>query len=694
MDMTPIQWVLIVLLVLLIAVGVYMLTRKPSSGQGRSEQAGENAASQSAASYGAGGEHVAAGDAGVTPSAPLYDQEADAAAIAESSVQDDPIDAPVWDGDDSLGQDTATGGDIEIVEEEPVVSVTEDVEPRYVDPAGEADNGDRDQMSYGDPQAEDFASETVYAEAPVQDYTAVDDAQDVETYTADPDGVDPSEVPDAVVMDDGDDVPSDAAAAGFGGATGATVMGGDQASDYEVGADADLHADSERVADVHEGHAHEHPVTENLGPRAEDEIWAEDHPEQGHPGGRSQHGEAATYAAADDSSEGSENTGPEEGEGGADDRDDDQGHPGPDSQPGDEATYVAGAGAIAASVPAAERTDDDRDAFEDAEASEVEAHDVDAGSEDGEIEHGDIEVVESDVAFADGSQTDEVPVVVEVEDAQVEGAEGVAFENDEDRAPVAEDKGSGDEVRTDESTLTDDGPAEAVMIDVDDYGTHEAEAPDTDADADADESTPHDTAAPDADKNAYAPVAVEEDHSEPVEHSHETDTAGDDQPQAVMIDVDDYGTHEAVQPDHNTEVTEVEHHDAASDDTDQHQIEEDTYSPLVAEEDHSETVEHAAAEDVPQDDYVAEDTAKEQPFDEPAEETNQLIEASPYGVGSAIPGDDGNGPEGYEIKGNAGSMLFHTPESPSYEECTPEVFFENEDAARAAGFAHWDRKRR
>jgi len=431
MDMTPIQWVLIVLLVLLIAVGVYMLTRKPSSGQGRNEQAGEDAASQSAASYGAGGEHVAAGDAGATPSAPLYDQEADAAA-QESSVQDDPIDAPVWDGDDSLGQDTATGGDIEIVEEEPVVSATEDVEPRYADSAENADDGDRDQMSYGDPQAEDFASETVYAEAPVQDYTAVDDAQHVETYTADPDDVDASEVPDAVVMDDGDDVPSDAAAAGFGGAKGATVMGGDQASDHEVGADADLHADSERMADVHEGHAHEHPVTENLGPQAEDEIWAEGPPEQGHPGGHSQHGEAATYAAADDGSEGSENTGPEEGEGGADDRDDDQGHPGPDSQPGDEATYVAGAGAIAASVPAAERTDDDRDAFEDAEASEVEAHDVDAGSHDGEIEHGDIEVVESDVAFADGSQTDEVPVVVEVEDAQVEGAEGVAFENDED----------------------------------------------------------------------------------------------------------------------------------------------------------------------------------------------------------------------------------------------------------------------
>ncbi|NLG21442.1 MAG: hypothetical protein GX555_08460, partial [Actinomycetales bacterium] len=49
---------------------------------------------------------------------------------------------------------------------------------------------------------------------------------------------------------------------------------------------------------------------------------------------------------------------------------------------------------------------------------------------------------------------------------------------------------------------------------------------------------------------------------------------------------------------------------------------------------------------------------------------------------------------GWSIKGNAGSMLFHTPESPSYEAAKAEVWFETEEAAKAAGFAHWDRKQR
>lgn len=66
----------------------------------------------------------------------------------------------------------------------------------------------------------------------------------------------------------------------------------------------------------------------------------------------------------------------------------------------------------------------------------------------------------------------------------------------------------------------------------------------------------------------------------------------------------------------------------------------------------------------------------------------------PYGPGSAVPAEDGSGPAGWTIKGNAGSMLFHTPDSPSYEHTTAEVWFESEEAARAAGFAHWDRKRR
>ena len=66
----------------------------------------------------------------------------------------------------------------------------------------------------------------------------------------------------------------------------------------------------------------------------------------------------------------------------------------------------------------------------------------------------------------------------------------------------------------------------------------------------------------------------------------------------------------------------------------------------------------------------------------------------PFGPGSAEPAEDGSGPVGWSIKGNAGSMLFHTTDSPSYEAARAEVWFESEEAAKAAGFAHWDRKQR
>jgi len=57
-----------------------------------------------------------------------------------------------------------------------------------------------------------------------------------------------------------------------------------------------------------------------------------------------------------------------------------------------------------------------------------------------------------------------------------------------------------------------------------------------------------------------------------------------------------------------------------------------------------------------------------------------------YGPGSADPADDGSGPAGYDIKGNADSMLYHTPASPFYDVTKAEVWFNTEDAARAAGF--------
>ncbi len=70
------------------------------------------------------------------------------------------------------------------------------------------------------------------------------------------------------------------------------------------------------------------------------------------------------------------------------------------------------------------------------------------------------------------------------------------------------------------------------------------------------------------------------------------------------------------------------------------------------------------------------------------------VEAGPYGKGSAKAGAGGAGPAGWTVKGNADSMLFHGPDSPAYEVTIAEVWFVDEATARAAGFQHWDVKRR
>lgn len=74
-----------------------------------------------------------------------------------------------------------------------------------------------------------------------------------------------------------------------------------------------------------------------------------------------------------------------------------------------------------------------------------------------------------------------------------------------------------------------------------------------------------------------------------------------------------------------------------------------------------ETSEPAAEE------FVAEDEAAE----------------STYGEGSYV-GE--NPPEGYDIKGNADSMKYHTLMSPWYDRTIAEVWFNSTDAAEAAGF--------
>jgi cytochrome c oxidase subunit 1 len=59
----------------------------------------------------------------------------------------------------------------------------------------------------------------------------------------------------------------------------------------------------------------------------------------------------------------------------------------------------------------------------------------------------------------------------------------------------------------------------------------------------------------------------------------------------------------------------------------------------------------------------------------------------PFGPGSHAPLDDGSQPEGYDIKGNDGSMLYHRLDSASYGATIAEVWFDSAETAEVAGFA-------
>jgi small subunit ribosomal protein S2 len=61
---------------------------------------------------------------------------------------------------------------------------------------------------------------------------------------------------------------------------------------------------------------------------------------------------------------------------------------------------------------------------------------------------------------------------------------------------------------------------------------------------------------------------------------------------------------------------------------------------------------------------------------------------APYGPDSAKANEDGSGPDGFEIKGNADSMKFHAPGSPWYDSTKAEVWFRSAEAAEAAGFVN------
>lgn len=72
---------------------------------------------------------------------------------------------------------------------------------------------------------------------------------------------------------------------------------------------------------------------------------------------------------------------------------------------------------------------------------------------------------------------------------------------------------------------------------------------------------------------------------------------------------------------------------------------------------------------------------------EAAQEAADSADA-PYGEGSHAPLEDADeAPEGFEIKGNADSMLYHVPGSRFYDNTVAEVWFASAEAAEAAGFS-------
>jgi large subunit ribosomal protein L4 len=80
------------------------------------------------------------------------------------------------------------------------------------------------------------------------------------------------------------------------------------------------------------------------------------------------------------------------------------------------------------------------------------------------------------------------------------------------------------------------------------------------------------------------------------------------------------------------------------------------------------------------------ETVEAEPVAETSDAPEGATKTQPYGPGSKAPLKSGNAPKGHEIKGNADSMKYHTPDSPWYDQTVAEVWFDTEETAQAAGF--------
>ncbi len=83
-----------------------------------------------------------------------------------------------------------------------------------------------------------------------------------------------------------------------------------------------------------------------------------------------------------------------------------------------------------------------------------------------------------------------------------------------------------------------------------------------------------------------------------------------------------------------------------------------------------------------------ESEAKSTTIDSDGDGQANAVDASPYGEGShaLIDDDPEQMPDGFEIKGNASSKLYHVPGSAFYNRTKAEVWFASAEAAEAAGF--------
>jgi large subunit ribosomal protein L17 len=92
----------------------------------------------------------------------------------------------------------------------------------------------------------------------------------------------------------------------------------------------------------------------------------------------------------------------------------------------------------------------------------------------------------------------------------------------------------------------------------------------------------------------------------------------------------------------------------------------------------------AATTEAPAEETAPEETAAEATTSDAVAEATE----APYGEGSHAPLEDpAQAPEGFEIKGNDDSKLYHVPGSSHYDRTVAEVWFASEEAAEAAGFA-------